>query len=80
MQYNRTKFAEVTNETVKKTQHFSDPTNCVKKPTYAASWHVRVRSASFVLVETQIYVRSLRRNFLVENRFGREQKRSITEV
>ena len=49
-----------------------------KKLTYAAS--CRVCSAFFGLVVTRIYVWRLRRNFLVENRFGREQKRSLTEV
>ena len=81
MQYN-TKILKKFAETVKKKYNCSVTPKIVwKKPTYAAaSWRVRVRSAAFGLVATRIYVRSLRRNFLVENRFGREQKRSITEV
>ena len=84
MQYNtknfEKNFEKITNETVKKYNSSVTPKVARKKPTYAAQWCVCVRSASFGLVVTRIYVRSRRRNFLVENRFGREQKRSITEV
>ena len=50
----------------------------MKKPTDAASWRVRVRSASFGLVVTRISVRRLRRKNL--EFFGRKPTWSRTEL
>ena len=85
MQYNTKNFEKICRNyqwnSKKKYNSSVTPKIVWKKSTYAASsWRVRIRSASFSLVVSWIYVRSSRRNFLVENRFGREQKRSITEV
>ena len=79
MQYNTKKFAEITNETVKK-----DATAQLHQKQCEKSRHMQHHGvfvfARLLSFSFRIYVQNLKRNFLVENRYGREQKRSVTEV